>query len=61
MTKTTNQYDSQGNQHGVWKNYWPDGTIMWRAHFLHGEIYRLRKHYYRDGTLYQKVYLISIK
>ena len=54
MTHTTNQKDPQGRPHGVWEDYRPDGTLMWRGHWLHGEPHGLSEWYHPDGHLMQR-------
>jgi antitoxin component YwqK of YwqJK toxin-antitoxin module len=66
MTDTINQHDSQGEQHGLWENYWPDGTLWWKGHYHHGKLHGLSERYYKNGTivwryrfLYGKVHGLS--
>jgi antitoxin component YwqK of YwqJK toxin-antitoxin module len=61
MTKKTNQYDSQGNRHGVWEHYYANGSLWWRAHFLNGKHHGTREWYHSDGRPQGKGYYLRIK
>jgi antitoxin component YwqK of YwqJK toxin-antitoxin module len=50
MTHQVNQYDAEDRPHGVWSDYWEDGTLRWRARYLRGELH-IYEHYWEDGTL----------
>jgi antitoxin component YwqK of YwqJK toxin-antitoxin module len=60
MTAPINQFDAQGRLHGIWKNYWPDGTLRWRGRYLHGRWDGLWKWYHLDNSIrgYKYYYLI---
>jgi hypothetical protein len=61
MTAQVNQHDPQGREHGVWEDYWANGTLWWRRHYLHGKGYGLSEWYKRTGTLRTKEYFLTIK
>jgi antitoxin component YwqK of YwqJK toxin-antitoxin module len=50
MKDQINQIDSEGLPHGVWELYWPNGTLMWKKHYLNGKLHGLSENYYSDGT-----------
>ena len=54
MTAQVNQHDPQGRRHGVWENYRLEGTISWRAHFLHGKAHGLYESYRGNGKPWWK-------
>jgi antitoxin component YwqK of YwqJK toxin-antitoxin module len=54
MTAPTNQLDPQGRRHGVWEDYWSDGTPNFKSHYLHGKLHRVTESYWADGTLERK-------
>jgi antitoxin component YwqK of YwqJK toxin-antitoxin module len=56
MTKQINQKDPQDRPHGVWEDYHPEGTLMWRRPYLHGALHGLSEWYYKDGTLWWRTH-----
>jgi antitoxin component YwqK of YwqJK toxin-antitoxin module len=52
MTEPINQRDTQGRRHGVWEDYWEDGTLNRRRHYLHGKLYGFFEYYLENGTLW---------
>jgi antitoxin component YwqK of YwqJK toxin-antitoxin module len=54
MKQKLNQHDAKGRRHGVWEDYWSDGTLGWRRHYLHGKRHGLWEDYRSDGTLYRR-------
>ena len=61
MKKKTNQLDSQGERHGIWKEYRPNCTVWWRRHYHHGKAYGLWEYYWGDDIPGDKVYHLNIK
>jgi antitoxin component YwqK of YwqJK toxin-antitoxin module len=61
MKKPINQRDSEGRKHGVWEDYYINGRILVREHYMHGKAHRLREWYHTDGTPYFKKYFLTIK
>jgi antitoxin component YwqK of YwqJK toxin-antitoxin module len=55
------QRDPQGNRHGVWEDYWLDGSPKWRGYYLHGKSHGVREYYQPDGTLLDKSYYLNVK
>ena len=51
MTHQVIQYDAEDRPHGVWSDYWEDGTLRWRRQYLHGKLHGVWEHYWKDGTL----------
>jgi antitoxin component YwqK of YwqJK toxin-antitoxin module len=51
MTALINQTDPEGRSHGVWEDYYTDGTLWWRTHYRHGKEHGVREGYCKDGTL----------
>lgn len=47
----TNQVDSQGRKHGVWEEFYQNGTVKYRGEFSHGQPVGEMKRYYDDGSL----------
>jgi antitoxin component YwqK of YwqJK toxin-antitoxin module len=37
-------------EEGLWEHYYPDGTLWWRRHYLHGQWHGPCELYYEDGT-----------
>ena len=52
MKKQINQLDSEGRHHGVWEDYYSNGTLSWRGHYHHGTLHGVWEGYYSDGTLW---------
>jgi antitoxin component YwqK of YwqJK toxin-antitoxin module len=52
MTPQVNQKDSQGRRHGVWKNYYEDGTLKLKRHYLHGAPHGVWEDYRPNGNLW---------
>jgi len=46
-----NQTNAEGEKHGYWKDYYPNGTIRYRGQFQHGEPLDLFKYYFKTGDL----------
>jgi antitoxin component YwqK of YwqJK toxin-antitoxin module len=61
MTEQVNQRDTQGKPHGIWKYYYLDGTLWWKAHWHHGKVDRLQESYWTNGTPHLKEYHLNIK
>jgi antitoxin component YwqK of YwqJK toxin-antitoxin module len=61
MTAQVNQKDPQGRPHGVWEDYYTDGTLWWKCHFHHRKLHGLWEVYREDGTPYLKRYFLTIK
>ena len=51
MKERINQHDAEGRPHGVWEDYYPDGTLGRREHWHHGKGHGVWEGYYSDGTL----------
>ena len=52
MKEKKNQYDAQGNHHGIWEDYHSDGiTLHWRNHYHHGTPHGLWEQYNEKGIL----------
>jgi antitoxin component YwqK of YwqJK toxin-antitoxin module len=51
MKERINQHDAEGRPHGVWEDYWNNGTLMWREHCHHGTLHGVCEDYRPDGTL----------
>jgi antitoxin component YwqK of YwqJK toxin-antitoxin module len=54
MEKKLNQHDAEGKRHGLWEDYYEDGTLWQRRHYHHDQMHGLWEIYYRDGTLWGK-------
>ena len=51
MKELINQHDAEGRPHGVWEDYWGNGTLRGRAHYHHGKLHGVWEGYYSNGTL----------
>jgi antitoxin component YwqK of YwqJK toxin-antitoxin module len=50
-----NQYNDKGERHGCWEDYWPDGKLWSKIHYINGkEVYY--EVYFSDGNLYTKTF-----
>lgn len=46
-------YDADGNKQGLWKEYYPDGTLMAEGKYKNNEKVDVWKYYFEDGSLEQ--------
>jgi antitoxin component YwqK of YwqJK toxin-antitoxin module len=51
MREQINQRDAEGRRHGVWEEYWSNGTLEWRVNYHHGKEHGVWEEYRSDGTL----------
>jgi antitoxin component YwqK of YwqJK toxin-antitoxin module len=56
MKELINQRDAEGRPHGLWEDYYSDGTLGWRGHFHHGKWHGVWETYRSDGTLRRRVH-----
>jgi antitoxin component YwqK of YwqJK toxin-antitoxin module len=50
-----NGYNDKGDRHGYWEDYWPNGKLWAKIHYINGEevYYEV---YFSDGNLYTKTF-----
>ncbi|HSH52304.1 MAG TPA: hypothetical protein VK982_11335, partial [Bacteroidales bacterium] len=46
-----NRYDNQGKKTGIWKNFYPNGTIKEKKEYLNGRLNGVNKIYNKEGFL----------
>jgi antitoxin component YwqK of YwqJK toxin-antitoxin module len=51
MKELINQRDAEGRLHGVWEDYYSNGTLSWRVHWHHGKQHGVWEWYWDNGTL----------
>jgi antitoxin component YwqK of YwqJK toxin-antitoxin module len=56
MEQKLNKHDAEGRCHGIWKTYYPNGTLAWRGHYLHGKLHGVWEAYYINGTFGWKIH-----
>jgi antitoxin component YwqK of YwqJK toxin-antitoxin module len=52
MKELINQHDLEGRPHGLWEDYWRNGTLWYRGHWHHGRRHGVWERYHSDGTLW---------
>ena len=55
MCEIINQYNKNGKQHGLWKNYYSGhglGALSSEGNYVNGNRHGLWKDYYLNGVLY---------
>ena len=51
-----NAYNENGEKHGPWEVYYPNGNLMYKVNYLNGKPHGLSEHYGYNGKLKTKQY-----
>jgi len=51
MEENVNQYDSEGDKHGIWEEYYDNDKLRYRYNYVHGKSHGLWVTYYIGGNL----------
>lgn len=51
MRNKINQFDVEGRRHGLWKEYYNNGQLMYRGEYIHGVHHGPWVWYHIDGIL----------
>lgn len=51
-----NQYNEQGKKHGYWEEYWYNGNLIRKGHYLNGQKYGYWERYHDNGKPKEKYY-----
>jgi antitoxin component YwqK of YwqJK toxin-antitoxin module len=58
MRKDITPFNKQGQPHGWWEEYWPDGQLMLKGNYIYGKKDGFWKFYFPEGQLwYQGNYI----
>ena len=49
LNRKINQYDSQGQKHGVWEKYNKDGSLWQKEYYIHGKEHGVQEYYFANG------------
>ena len=49
-----NKYNSNGQRHGLWKEYYYNGQLCWEGNYVNGQEHGLWKNYYYNGQPWKK-------
>ena len=58
-TDNMNKRNEQGQQHGPWEEYYPNGNVMYKANYVNGKKHGLWEEYYANGNLEVIEYYIT--
>ena len=61
MDTKLNQTNFQGQRHGLWESYYPNGQLRYKGNYQNGKLYGLCEIYYDNGKLWSKGYFKNYK
>ena len=56
--KQINQINSQGNQEGYWEDYYSNGQLWYKGHYVNGKKEGYWEWYYFNGQLWWKGHFV---